>query len=179
MLDYGCGKLRYTIPLAEKGCNVVAVDSIEQIDKIQNVNDIKTSVRKYVNNYIQNVKVYSLEDTEWINSRYKFIVCCNVLSAIPVYKERIKIFKNIKKVLDDNGRALISIQYRNSYFNKYIERKDCRRYYDGWIIESNNNPAFYGLIGLEKMIYYAKKVGLKVEKSYKKDGSAYLILKKY
>ncbi|WP_278548461.1 class I SAM-dependent methyltransferase [Paraclostridium bifermentans] len=174
-LDYGCGKLRYTIHLSKKVKHVYSVDSNEQINRKQLIKDAKTTVKDY-SNRLDNVTVFSLEDNGWKKNKYDFIICCNVLSAIPIYRERIVIFKNIKKLLSNNGKALISTQYSNSYFNEYKIRKDCKKYYDGWIINGKKNTAFYGIITLEKMIYYATKVGLNVEKSYKKNGSAYLIV---
>lgn len=176
VLDYGCGKLRYTIPLSKIVNKVYSVDSQEQINKIQLINDVKTTVKEYSCIFMENVSIFSLNEVEWKNNKYDFILCCNVLSAIPTYKERIRIFENIKLLLNNTGRALISTQYRNSYFDLYNKRKECRKYYDGWIIKGNGSSAFYGLITLEKMINYAKSVGLNIEKAYKKDGSAYLIV---
>lgn len=174
-LDYGCGKLRYTIHLSKKVKHVYSIDSSEQINRKQLIKDVKTTVKDY-SNKLDNVTVLTLEDNCWKKNKYDFIICCNVLSAIPIYEKRIEIFKNIKKLLNYNGKALISTQYSNTYFNKYKIRKDCQKYYDGWIINGKKSTAFYGIITLEKLIYYAKKVGLNIEKSYKKNGSAYLIV---
>lgn len=38
VLDYGCGKLRYTIPLSKQVKKVVAIDSLEQLSKRQIIN---------------------------------------------------------------------------------------------------------------------------------------------
>lgn len=174
-LDYGCGKLRYTIHLSKKVKHVYSVDSYEQINRIQLIKDVKTTVKDY-SNKLKNVTVFNLKDNSWKDKKYDFIICCNVLSAIPIYQQRMEIFKNIRRLLNYNGKALISTQYKNTYFDTYKKRKDCKKYYDGWIINGKKNTAFYGIITLEKLIYYAKREGLNVEKSYKKNGSAYLIV---
>lgn len=174
-LDYGCGKLRYTIHLSKKVKMVYSIDSKEQINRTQLINDMKTTVKEY-SEKMDNVNVFALDNYEWKEVRYDFILCCNVLSAIPIYNERIKIFNNIKETLNNNGIALISTQYNNSYFNTYKIRKDCYKYYDGWII-GEKKYAFYGIVTLEKLSYYARRVGLKIKSAYRKDGSAYLIVK--
>ncbi|MDQ0151018.1 methyltransferase domain-containing protein [Eubacterium multiforme] len=177
VLDYGCGKLRYTLHLSNKVKYVYSIDSVEQINRVQLINGERTTIKEYVNNF-KNINAFSINENKWKKARYDFILCTNVLSAIPIYSERIKIFENIKKFLKDDGVALVSTQYNNSYFSNYSFRKDCNRHYDGWIIKSKSNIAFYGLIDLEKLKYYAKKVGLKIDKAYKKSGSAYLFIRK-
>ncbi|HAT4321365.1 TPA: class I SAM-dependent methyltransferase [Clostridium perfringens] len=176
-LDYGCGKLRYTLYLSKKVKTVYSIDSEEQIKRVQLINGEKTTLKKYAKD-IENINIFSLNDYEWQEIKYDFILCCNVLSAVPFYSKRIEIFKNIKKNLSNDGIAVISTQYNNSYFNNYNSRKDCNKHYDGWIIKGKNNVAFYGLVNLEKLKYYAKKVGLKIDRAYKKSGSAYLFVRK-
>lgn len=178
VLDYGCGKFRYTIPFSKRVEKVYSLDSKEQISKVQIINGVRTNLEEYRSKFLHNVSLFTLEDDDWKKYKYDFVLCSNVLSAIPSYKKRIEVFSNIKMVLSDTGRALICTQYRNSYFTGYRKRKDCIKYYDGWIIRGKNNTAFYGLVTLKKMMYYSRLVGLDIDKGYNKDGSAYLIVKK-
>lgn len=178
VLDYGCGKLRYTIPLSKRVNKVYSIDSSEQVNRKQLINGERITIKKYCEKYIPNVNIFELQDDKWRIGEYNFILCANVLSAIPLYSERIKVFKNISNLLRSDGIALISTQYRNSYFNSYNLRKDCKKYYDGWIICGKQYPAFYGIVTLEKMISYAKRSNLSIRKAYKKDGSAYLMVGK-
>ncbi|WP_286907005.1 class I SAM-dependent methyltransferase [Clostridium sp. UBA1652] len=178
VLDYGCGKLRYTIPLAKVVKSVHSIDSLEQLLRNQRINDISTNIVSYVEQYLNNVHIYDVKDPKWKMNKYDFILCTNVLSAVPQYKERIEIVKNIGKVLKENGRAFISTQYYNSYFDTYNTNKSSIRFYDGWIIKSKNYSSFYGIIGIKKLEYYARVAGVKIIDSYTKNGSAYLLIAK-
>lgn len=179
ILDYGCGKLRYTIPLSSQARCVYAIDSREQIKRIQTINNIRgTNIMDYATTYLHNVKIHELASNEWKEQKYDYVLCSNVLSAIPIYSERINVFHNIKKVLEDEGEALISTQYSNSYFRMYADRRECIKHYDGWIINNKGKFSFYGIVSLKKLIYYARLTSLNVVRGYVKDGSAYLIVKK-
>jgi len=116
VLAYGCGKLRYTIPLCKLAREVIAIDSEEQITRKQEIWKEKTSIIDY-SNKVSNLKIYSIRETRWENYKYDFILCSNVLSAIPYDSERIKVLKNIERLLNYKGKALITTQYRNSYFS--------------------------------------------------------------
>jgi 2-polyprenyl-3-methyl-5-hydroxy-6-metoxy-1,4-benzoquinol methylase len=114
-LDYGCGKLRYTIPLCKTVKSVYAIDSIDQLSRIQVINGRKTSILSYADS-TSNLNVFELSEDHWKNQNYDVVFCCNVLSAIPNQDDRIQVLKNIKSVLKTNREALITVQYRNSYF---------------------------------------------------------------
>ena len=116
VLDYGCGKLRYTIPLSKQVKKVVAIDSLEQLSKRQIING---KMMRLLDFYDEAISIYSIDSVEWRNQQYDTIFCTNVLSAVPYYIERLQILKNAKSVLKDSGVLFISTQYRNSYFNTY------------------------------------------------------------
>jgi|BioPla2DNA2_1021312.scaffolds.fasta_scaffold04554_5 SAM-dependent methyltransferase len=175
VLDYGCGKMRHTIPLSKQVACVYAVDSKEQIHKIQTINEIRTSVYEYSKQYASNIFVYDAKCSEWKNVKYDRVLLTNVLSAVPFYDTRIDILENIYSVLKDDGEVLITTQYRNSDYSKYKFRTSCQRYYDGWLMRrSESKYAFYGLVTPESIVELCSAVGLVVSGIKKSDGSVYV-----
>ena len=172
-LDYGCGKLRYTIPLSKTVNDVVAIDSPEQLDRKQVIDGIKTTIRDYVltNNKIN---VFEINSQEWLIKRYDFILCTNVLSTIPFHQVRLNVLKNIESSLKDDGEAFISVQYRNSYFKEYGTRQNATCFYDGWILTNKNSRTFYGLILPEKLKELCFAAGLNIKNLFLDDGSAFI-----
>lgn len=170
VLDYGCGKLRYSIPLSERVKQVIAVDSNEQL-KLLNSSFIES---------INNLRVLSLDSPEWFNSKYDIVFCTNVLSAIPYETERKKLLSNAKAVLKPNGLLFLTVQYRNSYFSQYQYREDTIKYNDGWLIQSKsrNRCSFYALLSAEYITSLCRSAGFKTIDVKKKDGSCFLEVRK-
>lgn len=173
-LDYGCGKLRHSILLYYKCSQLVVIDSNIQLERIQRISNQEISVIEYIKNYMPNAKAIPLHDINIIYKKYDFILCTNVLSAIPSLDERIVVINNIKKYLKPKGKALISVQYRNSYFNTYKNNENAKRYLDGWLIKRGVNYSFYGLIMPNDLIKLCINHGLKILNKNLHDGSIYL-----
>lgn len=176
VLDYGCGKLRYTIPLSKQVKKVVAIDSLEQLSKRQIING---KMMRLLDFYDEAISIYSIDSVEWRNQQYDTIFCTNVLSAVPYYIERLQILKNAKSVLKDSGVLFISTQYRNSYFNTYNERADIQRFIDGWLIpRTNKKYCFYAPITENALSELCVDAGLQIKKVFKHDGSCFIIAAK-
>jgi 2-polyprenyl-3-methyl-5-hydroxy-6-metoxy-1,4-benzoquinol methylase len=175
VLDYGCGKLRYSIVLAENVTEVVAIDSDYQLHKQQIINGIKTSVSNYAQVYTNNVRTYSINSDSWKSEKYDAVFCINVLSAIPDDCDRHQVLKNAKSVLSGTGRLLIAVQNRNSYFKHYPYREHTIRHNDGWLIHRvGNKYSFYGILSEEKLVHLCFQSGLEVRKIFRNNGSVYL-----
>ena len=168
VLDYGCGKLRYAIPLAERVKQVVAVDSNEQLQLIYNSSINIAS--------FNNLRIMSLDSPEWIDSRYDVVFCTNVLSAIPYESERIQLLNNAKAVLKPDGHLFLTVQYHNSYFSQYQYRKDTVKCNDGWLIQNKslNRCSFYALLNADYLTTLCRSVGFNKINVKKKDGSCFL-----
>ncbi len=173
-LDYGCGKCRYTKYLNKKTEKIVLLDSVIQISRIQRICDENLSVVEYAERYLSNSYVYPIESYNFGEEKFDFILCTNVLSAIPILNERYNILNNIYKMLKPSGYALISIQYSNTYFKNYKNKNGARKFGDGWLIKKGNNYSFYGIILPDKLIEMCQSVGLQIHNIYKHDGSIYL-----
>ncbi len=175
-LDYGCGKLRYTIPLCKKVKTVIAVDSKIQLSRNQVIDGEKISIISYAND-ISNLNVFELSENDWKKQKYDVILCCNVLSTIPNHFDRLTILENIKKMLNETGEALITVQYRNSYFKLYKSRDYAFPYYDGWIINNKGTHSFYGLITPKALEELCNEASLKITNIQIHDGSTYIKVK--
>lgn len=171
VLDYGCGKLRYSIPLAKQVSNVVAVDSTEQINMFQKIGNKICRPRDILMN---NLKIRSLGEMDWNKKAFDLIFCTNVFSAIPFEQARLELIQNAKSVIKPAGTFFISVQYRNSYFNTYKTREDVKQYNDGWIIPKKNIFAFYAPITPEYIVELCKKVGFLSFFVTKHDGSCFI-----
>lgn len=172
VLDYGCGKLRYSIPLAYQTSKVIAIDSIHQIEKKQIIADTLIAPKDYNH---ENLIVQSVDSNDWKRHRYDIVFCTNVLSAVPDDEERLKILCSAKNVLRRSGCIYIVVQYRNSYFNQYQSRKDAVKYNDGWLIKRGNNKcSFYGMVTSDKIINLCNKAGFNHYEIDKHDGSCYI-----
>lgn len=176
VLDYGCGKLRYSIPISQKVKRVIAIDSKEQVDTYKKIGNRYCRPRDMSNS---NLTVLSIEEMKWNESKFDVVFCTNVLSAIPFENERLKLLINAKKVLKNNGTLFISVQYRNSYFKSYSQRKDVIKYNDGWLIKkkSKNQYAFYAELSPDYIVELCKKAGYSSFSIRKKDGSCFIITK--
>lgn len=179
ILDYGCGKCRYSKLLYSKTRKLTLVDSEIQLSRKQIIDGEKTTIYDYAKTTLSGSDIYNIENINMIMDTFNFILCSNVLSAVPNYDDRMTLLNNIFNLLDGTGRALISVQYRNSYFKSYKTNPNAIKHYDGWIIKNRNSYSFYGLIKPETLIQMCTNVGLVVDRKLIKDGFVYLIMKKY
>lgn len=164
-LDYGCGKLRYTIPLSERCKHVWAVDSPDQLDRQQIVCGHKSSVREYGRTWLPNVTVSSVDAFK--NRRVSFDVALvtNVLSAIPHRPTRVAILTEIRERLREDGIVLVANQHSNSHFRAWADNPRAERYRDGWLVTSDRGLSFYGLIDPRSVVRHCKQAGLRVLES--------------
>lgn len=181
VLDYGCGKFRYAIPLSQQVEFVHAVDSGVQLSRKQIINNQSTTLMEYARRFHRNISVFPVDSRAWINNRYDIVLCSNVLSAIPSAAERIKVLNRLRDVLKPSGYIFLCIQYRNSSFTGYKENPNASRYFDGWIIRKSLNcktVSFYGLISPARLIKLCQGVKLQVINSFQRNGSVYVFCKR-
>jgi hypothetical protein len=174
ILDYGCGKLRYSDILVDMSDRQVFVDSSVQLERIQIVHDNKSSVNRFIKMTYQNATTCSLESFSSLNLKFDFILCSNVLSAIPCEIERDKSVTRIKNSLSGNGKALFVCQYKDSYFELYRTRANCIEYLDGYIINNKNNYSFYGMITPNILENILVRNGMNIINVIDRKGSIYM-----
>jgi 2-polyprenyl-3-methyl-5-hydroxy-6-metoxy-1,4-benzoquinol methylase len=164
VLDLGCGKLRYTLPLSKQVKAITAVDSAAQIERVQTINgEAGSSVRAYADANLDNVKVFTLEENGWTKRRYDRIVIVNVLSAIPTVKGRLDVLRTAAKLLAPGGRVLVVTNFANTRFRDWKGEKRATPHLDGYLLKNGTGTSFYGMIPLAVVRHYCKKVGLTIE----------------
>ena len=161
-LDIGCGKLRYTVPLAKRISSVTAVDSAIQLNRQATIFGTISSVRRYASRTLRNVTVCSLEDPVWRRKRYQIILCSNVLSAIPCRKTRKRLIRTAYTCLAPQGKLLLTTQYRNSHFNRWRRARNAYSYLDGFLVQGKRGTSFYGLLDASALARLCRECGFTV-----------------
>lgn len=176
-LDYGCGKLRYTPHLAARSKDLGITDSTVQLDRIQRVGRRMTSVRQYVHERWPTCHIYDLAQfQQGIPYSYDFILCANVLSAIPCPKIRARSLRALRTALAPNGMLLVANQHTNSYFGKARQKPEAFAHLDGWVLQSRNGYAYYGILNRESTIKVLARFGFAVVDAWTDGQSNYVLV---
>lgn len=170
-LDFGCGKLRYSKSLVEKFEWVTFLDSEQQLGREQIIRGVRTSVFDYVTSNYQGSNAVSYEMMGSIKEKYDFILCSNVLSAIPCKATINKILSSISELLKRDGEALIVNQFRSSYFKKY--EKGVKHLY-GYLYSGMRGTSYYGILDKKTVEDICIENGLAIINSWVNDGSSYV-----
>lgn len=178
-LDFGCGKLRYTHHLGKQSMRIGIVDSEVQLSRIQCIAGKQTSVEEYAKKKWPLCRIHKLEEF-WMSSSYSyhFILCANVLSAIPCPKRRARSLRSIHSALHRNGKVLFVNQHTNSYFTEVRKRPTTRLHLDGWIAQSRNGAAYYGILDKDSVIRLISRYQLTVEEAWVEGQSNYILATK-
>ncbi|WP_250953649.1 class I SAM-dependent methyltransferase [Escherichia coli] len=175
-LDFGCGKLRYSEQLVNKFETVTFLDSRRQLERVQIIRGVQTTIPDYVINNYKNAKIVSYENIDKITNHYDFILCVNVLSAIPCESTIHKVLSAIRELLKSDGEALIVNQYKSSYFKRY-ERGI--KHLHGYIYQNSRNAFYYGLLDVDTVSKICSDNNLEIIKSWSKAGSSYVVVGKH
>lgn len=178
-LDYGCGKLRYTKYIAMKCTSLGVVDSRIQLNRAQHIDGQISTIKEYVKRKWPKSKIYEIENF-WngVGISYNFILCANVLSAIPSIKVRAKSLRAIYNALSSDGELLVVNQHTNSYFSKMKSMPNTIKYLDGWITQSRGGASYYGILNKNLVIRLLKKYGFSIKDSWIEGQSNYVLASK-
>jgi len=175
-LDLGCGKLRYTRHLAEKCEHLGLVDSMIQIERKQMIRKRQTTIKEYVAKYWPHAEVYCIEEfLEKTRRKYDFVLCANVISAIPSKRMRAKTLRSILMCLKKKGQVLVVNQYTNSYFKQVIRSIRATPHLDGYILSSARGSYYYGILPGEKMSKILLGCGFSIIESWRNGQSAFVL----
>lgn len=143
-LDYGCGKLRYTNELRKISDTVMLADSEIQLTRVQEICGKRTSIRDFAKKNWNDVNVSNLNELADNSSKYDFILCCNVLSAIPRKNLVLKTLKILSSKLAKRAECLIVNQHSNSHFTKW--KTEGIKWEYGWLYKGRRGYSYYGII---------------------------------
>ncbi len=162
-LDYGCGKLRYTPHVAARSRYLGIVDSAHQLDRVQRIDGVRTTVRAYAEARWPGCLVYDLTRF-WngIRHTYDFILCANVLSAIPCPRARARSLRSIRRTLTPRGTLLVVNQHTNSYFSDVSRREEAIPHLDGYLLPSRRGASYYGILTKDTTIRLLERYGFAV-----------------
>lgn len=177
VLDYGCGKLRYFHNLRTISNQLFLLDSDQQLFREQILYDKKTTIIKFASKY-KNVNILTIKTIKNYYSSFDFILLSNVLSCIPIKKERENILKNIEFLLSKNGKALIVTQFENPEFKKYENKPGCIKLNNGYLFPSNNQQFYYAIIKLSELENIIKKTKLIIVETREIRGRLFCWVKK-
>jgi len=176
-LDYGCGKLRYSKYLARRCLRLSLVDSKVQLERSQVINKQVTNVIRYAHKHWPTCRTYTVEQF-WagVEERYDFVLCANVLSAIPSRIIRARSLRAIKACLRPEGQCLVVNQHANSYFKEAPKRAGATPHLDGWLLPSGRGACYYGILSREKTIRILRAVGFKVLDAWVEGQSTFVLV---
>jgi 2-polyprenyl-3-methyl-5-hydroxy-6-metoxy-1,4-benzoquinol methylase len=177
VLDYGCGKLRYASILVRLAKSVTLVDGEIQLSRRQRVGGRLTNVRDYVKRW-PNTRVLSVDKFCNDKHTYDFILCANVLSAIPTRRARSEVLRRLAERLSPSGRCLFTTQYRNTDFGVAAQSERAKPHLDGWLLTGQRGTFYYGLIDKQKLVNMAVRHGFRVEAAWTYGESAYVLTAK-
>ncbi|HGS5148573.1 TPA: class I SAM-dependent methyltransferase [Vibrio parahaemolyticus] len=163
ILDFGCGKLRYSETLNKIGVSVTYVDSRVQLTRQQTIKGTKTNVVSYVADNYNGSLVVPFEEIDEHNEKYQLITCTNVISAIPCEDTLKKVLKTINSLLDNDGCAVFINQHRNSYFKRFLSGQ--KRLF-GHVYKGKRGHSYYGIITPKVMTSLLERNGYTVLKSW-------------
>ncbi len=107
--------------------------------------------------------------------RYDFVLCANVLSAIPSRQLQARSLRAIRASLSNQGECLFVNQHTNSYFRHARESLEATNHLDGWVLRSSRGASYYGILARDKILRILKANGFQVQKDWV-DGQSTFVL---
>jgi SAM-dependent methyltransferase len=178
-LDYGCGRMRYSGYLARRSSRLALVDSEIQLDRPTRVGRQRTTLRQYATRRWPKCAVYSL-DQFWagVPEQFDFVLCANVLSAIPSSRVRFRSIGAIGRSLAKGGVALFVHQHTNSFFTYLQQNARATRHLDGWILGSPKGPSYFGVLPRSKVVRLVRASNMRVIDAWIAGQSNYVLARK-
>ena len=170
LLDFGCGKLRYSDTLVNISPRVTFLDSLVQINREQVIRGERTTVANYIQQNYPNSQAICYEDVKQHALTYDLITCTNVLSAIPCEKTLHDVISQIRRLLKSNGMAVFVNQHRSSYFKKY---ESGSRQLFGHIHKGARGYSYYGIVGKNEIEELLSNTGFRVIRSWRAGESTF------
>lgn len=178
-LDYGCGKLRYTMHLAQRSSLIGIVDSSIQLRRKQLIFGEYTSIEKYLSEKFSTWIVQAAEEF-WERSthHYHFMLCANVLSAIPCQTIRAKSLRAINQALLPGGCVLFVNQHTNSSFSAIKNSPSTYKHLNGWITKPKTGASYYGIMTKDIVVKLSREYGFSIQEAWIEGQSNFVLASK-
>lgn len=174
ILDYGCGKLRYVPALRRRATKLTLVDSREQLFRRQVLYRQARRIMDVVKAWRTPTRALDVPTFARDQQCYDFILCANVVSAIPCGATRNDVLQLLARKLSDRGRCLLVTQQENTYFDQMERSPRARPHLDGWVLDSRRGTFFYGVVTVDQLADLAKRNGHTIERAWKSGESAFV-----
>ena len=160
--DIGCGNGRHLVLCVEKCKTVIGLDISRNLLKItQNKLERKKQCALFIHG--------NLVDIPLKNEALDVVLYIAALHNIKERKNRIQSLSEVKRILKDDGRALVSVwsreqeKFRNCFTNTSSNDDEFGDIQIYWKQNKLNVPRFYHLYTKEEFIEDIKQSGLKIE----------------
>lgn len=177
ILDIGCGNGRHLIPSARRCRFAVGVDI--------SFNMLTICRKSLLENNITNFSLVRADATNlpFRDNTFDFILFIASLHNIRGRHQRVNALREVKRVMKDGGKALITVwaRWQDRFFFTFLAEMFLRRHEEFgdievmWKRDSLNISRFYHLYSVREIVKDIKEAGLKIEKVEKvKISSRYL-----
>lgn len=163
--DIGCGNGRHLIPCAKHCKKAVALDISREL--------LKITQKKLIENNLNNVVLINSDVVEMSvkNNTFDALIYIASLHNIKGRDNRIQSLKEVKRVLKNDGKALISVwsrwqdNYRKQFFKKWFVQNNDGEFGDiniCWRQHGLDIPRFYHLYSKREFISDIETAGLQI-----------------
>jgi len=107
--------------------------------------------------------------------RFDFVLCANVLSAIPTKSARTTALGAIHRRLKVRGVLLVVNQHTNSYYSQVARRDDVVRHLDGYLVPRNGSASYYGILDTHRTYEILAREGYDIIEQWVEGQSNYAL----
>ena len=175
VLDFGCGRLRYGPELSAVATTLTLVDSPQQLRRVCSFAPHQETITEQAARQWPQSRALEFDAFVRDDRHYDFILCANVLSAIPLERERRKIVRLLASRLKPSGHCLFVTQYRNSYYRELENHPGATPHLDGFLVNRGSAITFYGLIPKSRLIRLVHACDLHLHEAWIEGQSAYVL----
>ncbi len=178
VLDFGCGRLRYVPELAAVATTLTLVDSKEQLSRKLLFDIHRETIMEQVARRWPAARALDCEAFVQDRRNYDFILCANVLSAIPSATVRRRVICLLSSRLKSSGRCLFVTHFRNTYYRDLQMHPGAARHLDGLLVKREGCSTFYGLLPKTSLIRLVERCGMRSVEAWIDGESAYVLCRR-
>lgn len=108
LLDLGCGPGELLYELGEK-CPQLELTGVDYSPRMLQVSEQRNGKAKHI--------LLDAADLDKLETRYDIIVCTH---SLPYYRDPKEVFRNLSRILTENGRIIVAFASGNSVYDKVV-----------------------------------------------------------
>jgi ubiquinone/menaquinone biosynthesis C-methylase UbiE len=165
ILDLACGNGRHLIPSAKHCKKSIGIDVSKEMLKVVQEKIAKENI---TNNHLIHS---SAENLPLKSKTIDIVLYIAALHSIPGKENRVKSLKEIKRILKNDGKALVSVwtryqdKFRKSFLKQSLNKEKKTDFGDKYIYWTQNKlniPRYYHLYSKKELIEDLEKADLKI-----------------